>query len=312
MRIRDIYMVDNFTSSHRRAPAHNPPSAASKGKGGWPKGKKRKVKPLRDHNAPRAPHTGYVRFLKEGREKVREDNPNMSFAEITKLLAGQWSKMSAVDKQRFLDEADRDKERYAKELQQYQQTEAFKAFSRKQEERKLRNELMEAEEAQTNGSAMELPGAPLPGPPEKHSAEPRLLLPLDNVISKDYLLDILQGLAERVGACLLLVRASLVPYFTSDVITLTTRLTGRSPISIILCDTGKNDIDRLKEYLRSNGIDDIYELPDHNIHHGPNIMPRMSSEKRLELLEVLHRCLVYNEDLATARLTEKLEVVSIR
>ncbi|XP_030833613.1 uncharacterized protein LOC115920951 [Strongylocentrotus purpuratus] len=134
----------------------------------------------------------------------------------------------------------------------------------------------------------------------------------NNVISKDYLLDILQGLAERVGACLLLVRASLVPYFTSDVITLTTRLTGRSPISIILCDTGKNDIDRLKEYLRGNGIDDIYELPDHNIHHGPNIMPRMSSEKQLELLEMLHRCLVYNEDLATARLTEKLEVVSIR
>ncbi|XP_790476.3 high mobility group protein 20A [Strongylocentrotus purpuratus] len=153
--ISQVEILQQDTPSQDAVETGKDSEAASKGKGGWPKGKKRKVKPLRDHNAPRAPHTGYVRFLKEGREKVREDNPNMSFAEITKLLAGQWSKMSAVDKQRFLDEADRDKERYAKELQQYQQTEAFKAFSRKQEERKLRNELMEAEEAQTNGSAME-------------------------------------------------------------------------------------------------------------------------------------------------------------
>ncbi|XP_071488338.1 high mobility group protein 20A-like [Diadema antillarum] len=143
---------------------------ASKGKGGWPKGKKRKMKPLRDHNAPRAPHTGYVRFLKEGREKIRAENPNMSFAEITKLLAGQWSKMTPMEKQRYLDEADRDKERYAKELQQYQQTEAFKAFTKKQEERKLRNEMMEAEESQINGSSMdfiddnreEIPGFDIP------------------------------------------------------------------------------------------------------------------------------------------------------
>ena len=58
--------------------------------------------------------------------------------------------------QRYLNEADRDRERYAKELQQYQQTEAFKAFTKKQEERRLRNELMEAEEAQLNGSGLEV------------------------------------------------------------------------------------------------------------------------------------------------------------
>lgn len=37
--------------------------------------------------------------------------------------------------QRYLDEADRDKERYMRELEQYQKTEAYKVFSRKAQDR---------------------------------------------------------------------------------------------------------------------------------------------------------------------------------
>lgn len=37
--------------------------------------------------------------------------------------------------QRYLDEADRDKERYMRELEQYQKTEAYKHFSRKVQEK---------------------------------------------------------------------------------------------------------------------------------------------------------------------------------
>uniref|UniRef100_A0A8C5RP42 High mobility group protein 20A n=1 Tax=Laticauda laticaudata TaxID=8630 RepID=A0A8C5RP42_LATLA len=43
--------------------------------------------------------------------------------------------MIVVSFQRYLDEADRDKERYMKELEQYQKTEAYKVFSRKTQDR---------------------------------------------------------------------------------------------------------------------------------------------------------------------------------
>ena len=69
-----------------------------KKKGGWPKGKKRK-KPIKDENAPKQPLTGYVRFLNDRREKVRQDNPGLSFSEITKLLGSEWSTLPQQDKQ---------------------------------------------------------------------------------------------------------------------------------------------------------------------------------------------------------------------
>lgn len=38
--------------------------------------------------------------------------------------------------QKYLDEAERDKERYLKELEAYHQTEAYKMFQKKQQEKK--------------------------------------------------------------------------------------------------------------------------------------------------------------------------------
>ncbi len=43
--------------------------------------------------------------------------------------------------QRYLDEAERDKERYLKELEAYHQTEAYKVFLKKQNEKKGKGEL---------------------------------------------------------------------------------------------------------------------------------------------------------------------------
>lgn len=108
--------------------------------GGWARGRKRKPRPLRDANAPRAPITGYVRFLNERRDAARADNPDMTFAEITRKLGKEWTQLSQTEKQKYLDEAEKDKARYAKELEQYQQTEAYRAFAKKQEERKRKAE----------------------------------------------------------------------------------------------------------------------------------------------------------------------------
>ncbi|CAI9565014.1 unnamed protein product [Staurois parvus] len=103
-------------------------------RGGWTKGRKRKRSP-RDNNAPKAPLTGYVRFMNERREQLRAERPDVPFPEITRIVGSEWSKLPTHEKQRYLDEADRDKERYTKELQQYQKTEAFRSYSRKSQNR---------------------------------------------------------------------------------------------------------------------------------------------------------------------------------
>ncbi|XP_067293003.1 high mobility group protein 20A isoform X3 [Pseudorasbora parva] len=100
----------------------------------WTKGRRRK-KPLKDSNAPKAPLTGYVRFMNERREQLRAERPDVPFPEITRMLGNEWSKLPPEEKQRYLDEADRDKERYMRELEQYQKTDAYKHFSRKVQEK---------------------------------------------------------------------------------------------------------------------------------------------------------------------------------
>ncbi|KAL3885390.1 hypothetical protein ACJMK2_025456 [Sinanodonta woodiana] len=102
-------------------------------KGGWTKGKKRKK--ARDSNAPKQPLTGYVRFLNERREKLRQENPSLSFVEITRILGAEWSKLPQHEKQKYLDDAEKDKERYLKELEAYQRTDAYKSFKMQQDKR---------------------------------------------------------------------------------------------------------------------------------------------------------------------------------
>uniref|UniRef100_A0ABM5EM26 SWI/SNF-related matrix-associated actin-dependent regulator of chromatin subfamily E member 1-related isoform X1 n=1 Tax=Pogona vitticeps TaxID=103695 RepID=A0ABM5EM26_9SAUR len=97
-------------------------------KRGWPKGKKRKkILP----NGPKAPVTGYVRFLNERREQIRIQHPDLPFPEITKMLGAEWSKLQPKEKQRYLDEAEREKQQYIKELREYQQSEVYKLCAEK-------------------------------------------------------------------------------------------------------------------------------------------------------------------------------------
>ncbi|KAG7461944.1 hypothetical protein MATL_G00196410 [Megalops atlanticus] len=100
-----------------------------KRKGGWPKGKKRK--PQREFSAPRAPTTGYVIFVNERKVQLKAENPDLPFTEITKMLGIQWSQLSLEEKQRFNNEAEKDKQRYIRELMAYQNTEAYRDFLRR-------------------------------------------------------------------------------------------------------------------------------------------------------------------------------------
>ena len=75
---------------------------------GWPKGKKRYPK---IPGAPKQPLSGYVHFLNGRRESLRKEFPEISFADISKKLALEWSQLGAEEKQKYMDIAEQDKER---------------------------------------------------------------------------------------------------------------------------------------------------------------------------------------------------------
>ncbi|EFA06355.1 high mobility group protein 20A [Tribolium castaneum] len=122
------------TSNDEKAPDSSDNTTQQKPK--VAKAKKRK-KP-KDSTAPRHPLTGYVRYLNDRRETVRSANPTLSFAEITKMLANEWTNLPADKKQQYLDAAEQDRERYTREYNAYKQTEAYKLFTQQQNEKKMK------------------------------------------------------------------------------------------------------------------------------------------------------------------------------
>ncbi|XP_038155193.1 SWI/SNF-related matrix-associated actin-dependent regulator of chromatin subfamily E member 1-related isoform X2 [Cyprinodon tularosa] len=124
-------------ASHQPKASHPVDQQEEPKKRGWPKGKKRKkVLP----NGPKAPVTGYVRFLNERREVMRARYPDLPFPEITKRLGAEWTRLAQNDKQRYLDEAEREKVQYAQELKEYQQTEAYHITSAKIHDKKIKKD----------------------------------------------------------------------------------------------------------------------------------------------------------------------------
>ena len=76
---------------------------------GWPKGKRRYPKGA---GAPKQPLSGYVHFLNERRETVRAENPDITFSDLSKKLAAEWSALADVEKNKYNEQAKRDKDRW--------------------------------------------------------------------------------------------------------------------------------------------------------------------------------------------------------
>jgi len=92
---------------------------------GWPKGKRRYPKGV---GAPKQPLSGYVHFLNERRESVRGENPDITFSDLSKKLAAEWSALDETEKNKYNDMARRDKDRYDKEFADYQHTDSYKQY----------------------------------------------------------------------------------------------------------------------------------------------------------------------------------------
>ncbi|XP_062522821.1 uncharacterized protein LOC134197489 isoform X2 [Corticium candelabrum] len=102
-------------------------SQKPKRRGGWPKGKKRK-KTVLLLNPPKAPVTGYIHFLNAKRAEVKKSHPDITYAEVTRLLGAEWSSLCSESKQKYLVEAELDKKRYVQELESYKQSKEYQDF----------------------------------------------------------------------------------------------------------------------------------------------------------------------------------------
>ncbi|CAH1981496.1 unnamed protein product [Acanthoscelides obtectus] len=109
-----------------------------KGRGGWPKGRKRKPELL--NLPPKAPATGYTLYLNEERKLFK--NSSLAFHEITKIIGNRWSSLTLDEKKPYLDKAEEDKKRYREELKQYRQSAAYRAYLLKKRRNRLQNNVL--------------------------------------------------------------------------------------------------------------------------------------------------------------------------
>lgn len=82
-------------------------------KGG--KGKKKK----KDPNAPKRATTAFMFYSTKMRPIIKEEKPDIKFTEMGKLIGEKWRELSSEDKKEFEAMADKDKERYTKEMSNY-------------------------------------------------------------------------------------------------------------------------------------------------------------------------------------------------
>lgn len=97
----------------------------------------------KDPAAPKAPLNGYLVYFNDERAEMRMKHPNMGFGELTKIIAVKWKDLPAEEKQKFITEADMDKERYVKEMAEYKKSESYKNYVKETSQAKMaRNEHM--------------------------------------------------------------------------------------------------------------------------------------------------------------------------
>nr|XP_023021034.1 uncharacterized protein LOC111509505 [Leptinotarsa decemlineata] len=109
-----------------------------KGRGGWPKGRKRKPELL--NLPPKAPATGYTLYLNEQRKLFKESK--LVFHEITKIIGNKWSSLTLEEKKPYLEKAEEDKKRYREELKQYRQSDAYRTYLTKKRKKRLQYNIL--------------------------------------------------------------------------------------------------------------------------------------------------------------------------
>lgn len=79
----------------------------------------KKFKPLKDPNKPKQNKTPFNYFSIDARARAKELYPDADQKEISKIVGEMWSNAAGEEKQPYIDQAKRDRERYERELAEY-------------------------------------------------------------------------------------------------------------------------------------------------------------------------------------------------
>ena len=71
---------------------------------------------------PKRPTTAYLYFTQKGREKLRKENPDLSFSDMGRGLGELWRSLSAEEKAPYYEMHKADRERYEKEEAEWKRT----------------------------------------------------------------------------------------------------------------------------------------------------------------------------------------------
>ncbi|PVH61853.1 hypothetical protein PAHAL_3G141600 [Panicum hallii] len=80
---------------------------------------KKKPKKKKDPNAPKRAIAPFMYFSKAERANIKSSNPELATTEIAKKLGERWQKMSAEERQPYIEQSQVDKQRYAEESAAY-------------------------------------------------------------------------------------------------------------------------------------------------------------------------------------------------
>lgn len=81
-------------------------------------------------------------FINEKREKIKADNPGIKITEIAKKGGEMWNELK--DKKEWEEKAAKDKERYLREMKEYESSGKAASFSEKTKAEKRKNEALKS------------------------------------------------------------------------------------------------------------------------------------------------------------------------
>ncbi|KZZ94648.1 nucleosome binding protein [Ascosphaera apis ARSEF 7405] len=74
----------------------------------------------KDPNAPKRGLSAYMFFANEQRDSVREDNPDVTFGQVGKILGERWKALSEKQRAPYAAKAAADKQRYEAQKREYE------------------------------------------------------------------------------------------------------------------------------------------------------------------------------------------------
>jgi hypothetical protein len=108
LKVTKKQIIDVYNNNIKNKNQHNNDSKNLK------KNNKKKI----ENNLPKIkkPKNPYMIFCDENRKNIKEDNPDITFGEISKLLSEKWKNTDEEKRKIYAEKSEKDKERYNLEI----------------------------------------------------------------------------------------------------------------------------------------------------------------------------------------------------